>query len=305
MLQKNLAVLKVTHGTKNLVISTFNLPKNLGNQSKALSFYKNFLDLQRTLETFNMSFKSSQKLLGLKKSREALLNKANVINTSSLLMLVLNKYYFRNYLFQKLKGVSLNGINFVAVSKVLQLSSVSKNLSNLDSWSNKQKVRKVRGLLKLKLIGLQLSNIFLRNASSHLAVTVTNVLLSKGLARLIAPNRKYEKSDGRYLYYLIFLSTTYGISNALATFLSLGIRKDKNHFRFLRYFIKELENLYQSNHIKVEGLQLRLSGKLGGKMRKSKYHYKLGKVQLQTFRTGLSYSICTSYTKFGVISVKL
>jgi small subunit ribosomal protein S3 len=53
------------------------------------------------------------------------------------------------------------------------------------------------------------------------------------------------------------------------------------------------------------GLQLRLNGKLGGKLRKSKYHYKLGKVQLQSLKVGLNYSISISHTKFGAISVKV
>jgi len=53
------------------------------------------------------------------------------------------------------------------------------------------------------------------------------------------------------------------------------------------------------------GLQLRLTGKLGGKMRKSKYHYKLGKVCLQVLNIIVSYSLSYSYSKFGVISVKI
>jgi ribosomal protein S3 len=39
-------------------------------------------------------------------------------------------------------------------------------------------------------------------------------------------------------------------------------------------------------------------------MRKSKYHYSIGKVQLLTFKTFLNYSISISYTKFGIISTK-
>ena len=40
-------------------------------------------------------------------------------------------------------------------------------------------------------------------------------------------------------------------------------------------------------------------------MRKSKYHYKLGKVQLQTLKSSLNYSLGLSYTKFGIISIKI
>ena len=40
-------------------------------------------------------------------------------------------------------------------------------------------------------------------------------------------------------------------------------------------------------------------------MRRSKFHYKLGKVCLQSLSIGLNYSIALSYTKFGIISIKV
>jgi len=52
-------------------------------------------------------------------------------------------------------------------------------------------------------------------------------------------------------------------------------------------------------------LQLRLTGKLSGKMRKSKYGYRIGKVQLHTIDSKVIYSSDLSYTKFGIISIKL
>ena len=49
---------------------------------------------------------------------------------------------------------------------------------------------------------------------------------------------------------------------------------------------------------------MQVSGKLNGKMRKSKYHYSIGKVQLQTLMTTLDYHLGISYTKFGILSTK-
>jgi ribosomal protein S3 len=54
-----------------------------------------------------------------------------------------------------------------------------------------------------------------------------------------------------------------------------------------------------------QGFQLRINGKLNGKMRKSKYHYSLGKVPLQTLQILLSYSLTIAYTRFGVITTKI
>ena len=53
------------------------------------------------------------------------------------------------------------------------------------------------------------------------------------------------------------------------------------------------------------GFQLRVTGKLNGRMRKSKYQYSIGKVSLQTLQSIISYSMTVSYTKFGLLSNKV
>ena len=66
-----------------------------------------------------------------------------------------------------------------------------------------------------------------------------------------------------------------------------------------------LERLFFSNILKFKGFQLRVAGKLNGKMRKSKYHYKLGKTEFQVLNIYVAYSFFISYTKFGVLSLKI
>jgi ribosomal protein S3 len=63
--------------------------------------------------------------------------------------------------------------------------------------------------------------------------------------------------------------------------------------------------LFLSNILKIKGLRVRIAGKLNGKMRRSKYSYQLGKVELQSLVCYLTYSISLSYTKFGVIATKV
>jgi hypothetical protein len=104
---------------------------------------------------------------------------------------------------------------------------------------------------------------------------------------------------------LLYLASNYNQSKLLSDYLSKLIKGSKKHFRNLSFFVKALEFVFNWNLIQILGFQLRLNGKLGGKLRKSKYHYKLGKVQLQTLRFNLSYSFSVSYTKFGTISIKV
>jgi len=131
-----------------------------------------------------------------------------------------------------------------------------------------------------------------------------NIFLTSELALNYSFKRNFEKPNERFLFYTLLLATQYRNSNLIGEFISNEIEKNKNHFRVLGFFTKSLEDFFFTKVLKFKGFQLRLTGKLGGKMRKSKYHYKLGKVQLQTLSSSLSYSLCLSYTKFGVISIK-
>merc|ERR1712023_200533 len=99
--------------------------------------------------------------------------------------------------------------------------------------------------------------------------------------------------------YVILLAATFAKSQLISDFLSIRLRLGSNHRRILYTFTEVVETLFYLNILNLRGIQIRVSGKLGGKMRRSKYHYKLGKVQLQTFRQPVSYSYVASYTKFG------
>ena len=87
-------------------------------------------------------------------------------------------------------------------------------------------------------------------------------------------------------------------------YIAFNLKKNKNHKKFLRQIILIIEKFWKIRKISLRGIQLRVTGKIDGRMRKSKYHYSIGKVQLQSLQTNLNYSISLSYTKFGVISIK-
>jgi ribosomal protein S3 len=84
----------------------------------------------------------------------------------------------------------------------------------------------------------------------------------------------------------------------------LQLKKNKNHKKALRKITLIIESFWKSRNTNLQGIQLRVNGKLNGSMRKSKYHYSIGKVQLQAFKTFLNYSMSISYTKFGIFSMK-
>jgi ribosomal protein S3 len=94
-------------------------------------------------------------------------------------------------------------------------------------------------------------------------------------------------------------------SNLLSAYVAKIIYRSTNHFRSLKQFVENLNVFFNKNRIPIIGSQLRVTGKVGGKMRKTKYQYKLGKTQNQTLSNIVSYSKSLSFTKYGVISIKV
>lgn len=128
--------------------------------------------------------------------------------------------------------------------------------------------------------------------------------MTKGLFLRFNKSKLYSREVYRIAFQTILLSLVYRNTKVLSDYLADLIKKNKQHHKTLRTFVSGIERFFFSNTLKLLGLQLRVTGKLGGRMRKSKYHYSLGKVQLQTIRMGVSYTLGISYTKFGVISIK-
>ena len=107
-----------------------------------------------------------------------------------------------------------------------------------------------------------------------------------------------------FMQELLLLSCIYKNSSLFSEFIAFCIKKNKNHKKCLKEVVTSIELFWKTRKIGIKGLQLRLAGKLNGKMRKSKYHYNIGKVQLQILMVYLDYNLCFSFTKFGIISVK-
>jgi len=55
----------------------------------------------------------------------------------------------------------------------------------------------------------------------------------------------------------------------------------------------------------IKGLRIYVTGKLNGKMRRKTYSFKIGELAVQQLNTNLDYFKSTSFTKFGVLSIKV
>jgi len=79
----------------------------------------------------------------------------------------------------------------------------------------------------------------------------------------------------------------------------------KQHLKKIKLFIVFFEQICLLGLVKCLGFQLRVSGKLGGALRSSRFHYKFGKIKLQTLLYNFAYTFLPSFTKFGVFSIKV
>ena len=172
-------------------------------------------------------------------------------------------------------------------------------------FNRKKKLRKVSGFIGIRVFKLQLENIIFFVCGRFLDIVINPVFIVKGLTITTYLGSRIEKQGFRFVFYLLLLSTQYNESKLISNYLTDILKTTKKHYQVLKDFVSMLEFFFFNKTIQFRGLQIRATGKLGGKMRRSKYHYKLGKVCLQTLKIGLSYSLSISYTRFGIISIKV
>ena len=150
---------------------------------------------------------------------------------------------------------------------------------------------------------MYIENIIFKKTSVAVYISLKNIFFQKGIFFNNNIIKKYRKE--KFIFKTLFLSTYYMNSALIAEYLAIALQRNKKHKWVLKKFISILERLFFSNILKFKGFQLRVAGKLNGKMRKSKYHYKLGKTEFQVLNIYVAYSFFLSYTKFGVLSLKI
>ena len=91
--------------------------------------------------------------------------------------------------------------------------------------------------------------------------------------------------------------------NILLNVLSRALVLNKKHWTVLNFFKRLLNFFFFTSTLK--GLQIRISGKINGKMRKKKHNFKLGTMPLQKIDDKIGYAYKQAITKFGVLGIKI
>jgi len=170
------------------------------------------------------------------------------------------------------------------------------------------KLIRIVAFLKSKMLVLVLTNLVFRVTSKSISIQIghASMLLKKKrlpfiFSRLFLINLYRHRLVNLLFCFNFFLSTLLG------QYLQDVIRNTrlKKHFKNLNIAIGQIKSIFSKHSNAVTGLKLSIMGKLGGKMRKSKYKYRIGSIPAFSFKYLFSFSTTQVHTKYGVFSIKI
>jgi len=301
---KNLNILKIIYKLSSIKIFVYNnLEIFINLKTQIILYYKKVLSLWKTVIHFGINEQIIIQFLNNSNINQIYLS----IKTIKPLIIIW-LFYIKCFTMRFIFALFFFDLRiFTKFFKCLNILSCN-HLIHFNFFFNKlhfrRKLKKIVGLILLKLFSVKLETKFLL-LGIFLQIYIFGVFLTKGLFLTKNVTTFFKKQEFRLIFNFIFLSTNFNCSKLLTNYLADLVRKKKNHISIFKKFIGVLNEFFNLHLINLVGMRLRATGKLGGKLRKSKYHYKLGKIQLQKLFMALSYSLTLSHTKFGVISIKI
>jgi len=106
------------------------------------------------------------------------------------------------------------------------------------------------------------------------------------------------------LEFMLYLSCKLRLIGIFTRYLAKNLASENKHRRLLWQVVNSIKRL--RGHVALfKGLRIYVTGKLNGKMRRKTYSFKTGELAVQQLNTNLDYFKSTSFTKFGVLSIKV
>jgi hypothetical protein len=165
----------------------------------------------------------------------------------------------------------------------------------------------INSLIKLKLLGLNCSQLIFLYTNKRYFVNLKPLTEKKQEYKfpfLFNTIKSLTIKQRLYLVYLSFLFVKASILNFYINILIKGI-KDKKHINVIRLLFDNIRALFQQQIIPITGIKFQISGRLNGKLRKSRFGYNIGSIKLMSFSTFCNYSCDFVYTQYGSFSLKL
>lgn len=173
---------------------------------------------------------------------------------------------------------------------------------------NIYKLTLLNSFLKFKYLELYCSVLVFLYTKQKLSISIISIFEKPFVFYKVPFFFKYlKKSFLKQKLYIINLSFLFLKGSILLYYIHNIIKKTKNkkHIKTLLIFFREVKLIFKMQYIPICGFKFRIAGRLGGKLRKGTFFYKLGNLKLLTFITFLDYSFYIVHTVYGVFSLKL
>lgn len=167
------------------------------------------------------------------------------------------------------------------------------------------KLRKISSFLTINSLSLLLENILYNIVNENCKVYLFHMVQSFNKTKI--PFFLIKKFKVRFELLMMYFSFYWFNSEVLASHIHDLVKntKLKQHVRNLRFFAASLKFFFSQQILIMGGIKFQVTGKLGGKMRKSKYKFRVGKVSLFSLESLVSYTNKIVHTKYGVFSIKI
>jgi hypothetical protein len=273
------------------------------------SFLYKFLSMKKN--TFNsLYFRKSFSFIILKK------NKTNLVIKHSfcLLLSLLHKIFVSKlYIFlYKKKYIIISNFSFDFEKNNKKKSNLIQKKKNVKKVYIKNffkiKLKYINYIIKFKCLAIfaaVLLKIYTnKNYIINFKFSTENIISQINYPFIF---KFLKNSASKQKFYIILLSFYFFKSHILNKYLVILIKKTKNkkHTKNLIIFLNYVKILFDKQLIPLTGFKFKIAGRLGGKLRKGCFHFKLGFLKLMFLNNFVDYSCDYVFTQYGSFSLKL
>lgn len=285
--------------------------------------YSNLYDYVR----YKLGYNS---LIRLKKEKKSLKTTSFILESSYMLIsLVLKRknVIFLSYLLEESKDINKISFLHTAINNhfIQEIKKISIYFNSLlkkgkgtiikRRFHRVLKMAKYHMLLKFRVLSILFSNVIFLCYKQSVHVKISSIFFTQvGSESLYLYNKKNFFSKDLYIlnefrqkmvaYASLISKSPQLLTNAIT--IILRKTRKKNHIRNVLSFLFFIKNLFNNQSlVSFIGFRFKVSGKLSGKLRKSKFIYKLGKIQLLFLNSYITYHSDIAITQYGVFGLKL
>jgi len=195
--------------------------------------------------------------------------------------------------------------------KAIILGETSLNYKKNSKSLSTYYLLRLHSYIKLRLISFGLKSLLSNFVFKHKKFTLSIFPVFSSFINIKMPyyveTTFYSTVPGSIKAFPIMLSFYFFESSVLADFI-IPIFKEaskKNQLRKLSEITNSITSIFSLQIFPIMGLRFCIKGKLGGKLRKSKYKFKIGISPLSYYTVPVSFSSKSIYTRHGVFSIKV